>query len=308
MSSAMLAVSAVLVAFEFQNVVSWWRGRTIAPGDEMSSDFTIVVPLFGHPRYFARRASLVEYCGNVLVALEVGSPLMASFADELEQEGWRVERLRLDNPNPAALVKAALPAARTDALRLIMERHSLSTPGEDIETGRVALALRMRVRHLDIVVETDAPDTWRALVRQRRLWWAGAFRHWWINFDRNLLHLPVITTYSLAVVWASIYFRWWTLIDVRALPRTLPLMFAAYVFVTVVSNLQVPSPWMLAFPFYSLLQILVMPALGAVQYVMLSRRRGALGRYGFGYRRRSEVLSLPAAVLERRLGPARTAA
>jgi cellulose synthase/poly-beta-1,6-N-acetylglucosamine synthase-like glycosyltransferase len=379
----MLAVSAVLVAFEFQNVVSLWRGRTIVPGDEMSSDFTIVVPLFGHPRYFARRASLLEYRGNVLVALEDGSPLMASFADDLEQEGWRVERLRLEDPNPAALVKAALPAvtttyvlrldadttvrddlrravaaaradgadlcsikcavvnrvnivtklqtleyrmamlarhfrpwltsgacflARTDALRLIMERHSLWTPGEDIETGRVALALRMRVRHLDIVVETDAPDTWRALARQRRLWWAGAFRHWWINFDRNLLHMPVLTSYSLAVVWASVYFRWWTLIDVRSLPRTLPLVFAAYVFVTVVSNVQVLSPWMLVFPFYSMLQILVMPALGVVQYALLTRRRRKLGRYEFGYRRRSDVLPLHAAALERRLGPARTAA
>jgi hypothetical protein len=39
--------------------------------------------------------------------------------------------------------------------------------------------------------------------------------------------------------------------------------------------------------------------------LVLIRRRGALGRYGFGYRRRSEVLPLAAAALERRLGPAR---
>ena len=39
-----------------------------------------------------------------------------------------------------------------------MAHHSLWTPGEDIETGRTALALRMRIHHLDIVVETDAPD------------------------------------------------------------------------------------------------------------------------------------------------------
>src|SRR6266508_1656811 len=30
-------------------------GRTICPGDELSNDFTIVVPLFGHPRYFEGR-------------------------------------------------------------------------------------------------------------------------------------------------------------------------------------------------------------------------------------------------------------
>jgi cellulose synthase/poly-beta-1,6-N-acetylglucosamine synthase-like glycosyltransferase len=76
-----------------------------------------------------------------------------------------------------------------------MARHCSWTPGDDIETGRTALALRMRVRHLDMVVHTDAPESWRALFRQRRLWWAGAFRHWWINVDRNLLHLPVLTSY-----------------------------------------------------------------------------------------------------------------
>jgi len=43
----------------------------------------------------------------------------------------------------------------------------------------------MRIRHLDMLVHTEAPDTWAALVRQRRLWWAGTFRHWWINLDRN---------------------------------------------------------------------------------------------------------------------------
>src|SRR6185437_1909982 len=58
------------------------------------------------------------------------------------------------------LTSGACFLGRTDALIRIMNLHSLWTPGEDIETGRTALALRMRIRHLDIVVETDAPDTW----------------------------------------------------------------------------------------------------------------------------------------------------
>src|SRR4051795_3965027 len=37
------------------------------------ADFTIVVPLFGHSRYFARRHELVRYRDNVLVALEVSA-------------------------------------------------------------------------------------------------------------------------------------------------------------------------------------------------------------------------------------------
>jgi hypothetical protein len=356
-----LILAVVLVAFDFQNMLSWWGGRTISPGEDASDDFTIIVPLFGHPRYFDRRAELLRYQPNVLVALEVSAPVMALFADQLEAEGWRVNRLHLEDPNPAELVKAALPAvtstyalrldpdtsvgddiaravaaadaaavdicsikcavanptnvvtklqaleyrmamlgrhfrpwltsgacflARTDSLRTIFDHHSLWTPGEDIETGRTALALRMRIRHLDIVVETDAPDTWLALARQRRLWWAGTFRHQWINVDRNLLHLPVLTSYYLIVVWVSLYFKWWTMIDPRNLIATLPLVIVAYVIVTGISNLQVLTPWMLVFPFYSLVQVLIMPPVGALYYFVLAKRRRRLGRYGFGYRRR----------------------
>src|SRR3954454_18808137 len=360
----MLVVAAALVAFDFQNLLSWWGGRTIKPATEASYDFTIVVPLFGHPRYFDRRSDLLGYQGNVLVALEVSAPVMADFAYQLEREGWRVERLVLQDPNPAELLKAALPAvtttytfrldadtsvgedvahavaavrasgadlcsikcgvanrtnivtkfqyleyqmamlarhfrpwltsgacfvARTESLREILDQHSMWTPGEDIETGRTALALRMRVRHLDMVVYTEAPDTWEALVRQRRLWWAGTFRHWWINLDRNLLHLPVLTTYYLVAIWASLYFKWWTMLHPAAVVSSLPVVYAAYLFVTATSNLQVLSPWMIVFPFYALAQVLVMPLLGVVKYVELARRRKRLGRYRFGYRR-NEVL------------------
>jgi hypothetical protein len=70
---------------------------------------------------------------------------------------------------------------------------------------------------------------------------------------------------------------------------SLPYLYGAYLFVTVTSNLQVASPWMVVFPFYALVQVLVMPVFGAVTYFELARRRRRAGRYEFGYRRR-EVL------------------
>jgi len=370
----MLILAIGLVAFDFQNLLSWWGGRTITPGEESSTDFTIIVPLFGHPRYFDRRAELLRYQPNVLVALEVSTPLMAAFAQQLENEGWRVNRIVMESPNPALLIRACLPAVtttytlrldadtsvgddiaqavaaveaagadlcsikcavanrtnavtkfqaleyrmamlarhfrpwltsgacflgRTDALIRIMNLHSMWTPGEDIETGRTALALRMRIRHLDIVVETDAPDTWAALIRQRRLWWAGTFRHWWINMDRNLLQLPVLTAYYLAAIWVSLYFKWWTLISLHELVYTMPLVIVSYVVVTAISNVQVLSPWMLVFPFYSLAQVLVMPPIGAAYYFVVAWRRRRLGRYGFGFRR----LRIAPVELETRLAP-----
>jgi cellulose synthase/poly-beta-1,6-N-acetylglucosamine synthase-like glycosyltransferase len=362
-SYLLLAFAIFLIAFDFQNLLSWWGGRTIKPGRARSEDFTIVVPVFGHPRYW-HSEQLLRHRRNVLVAMETSPPLMAELADQLEADGWNVERLTVEDPDPSRLVAAALPAvttkyvfrldsdttlgddaaeavaaadsvgadlcsikcavanrtnvvtrlqaleyrmamlclhfrpwltsgacylARTEALRHIMEQHSKWTPGEDIETGRTALALRMRIRHLDIVVHTDAPDSWRALVRQRRLWWAGAFRHWWINVDRNVIQLPVLTSYYVIAIWVSWYLKWWTMLSPATVISTLPRVYVAYLFVTVVSNLRVLSPWMILFPFYSLAQVIVMPPLGVLKYFQVAKRRRRLGRYRFGYRRR-EVL------------------
>jgi hypothetical protein len=367
-SPLLIIVSIVLVAFDFQNLLAWWHGKLVQPGEQVCWDFTIVVPLFGDPKYFAGRDAVERYRENILVALEVTPPRMMEFAAELEAEGWHVCRLHVDRPNPASLVRAALNSVtttwtvrldadtsigngiervvaaaaaadadlcsvkveaesprtvsaklqaleyrmamlsrhyrpwmtsgacfvgKTESLRLIFERHSLWTPGEDIETGRAAHALKMRIRHADYVVYTDVPDTWRALFRQRRLWWAGTFRHTFVNVDRNLLHLPVITGYMLVAVYATIHFKWWGMIDWHALPRELPIVFAVYAVVTLVSNLQVASPWMLVFPLYALAQSMILPVLGAMKFVQLARQKRSIGRYRFRYRR-----GIPADVLE----------
>jgi hypothetical protein len=361
----LIAVSIVLVAFDFQNLLSWWHGKLVSPGARSTYDFTVVVPLFGHPRYFAGRAAIIPYRENVLVALEVTPPLMQAFADELEAEGWRVRRIQMDAPNPAELMKEALSSVtttyalrldadtslgeglervvaavadsevdlcsvkveaelprtaaaklqaleyriamlsrhyrpwltsgacfigKTKSLKVIFAHHSLWTPGEDIETGRTAYALKLKIRHADFVVRTEVPDTWRALFKQRRLWWAGSFRHTFVNADRNLLHLPLLTCYTLLAVFASFAFKWWNLIDWRALPVEVPLVLSVYAFVTFVSNIQVRSRWMLVFPIYALIQSLVMPLLGACTYVVLARRHGRLGRYHFRYRRGPQPL------------------
>jgi hypothetical protein len=357
----MIVVSTILVAFDFQNLLAWWHGKLVSPGVEESTDFTIVVPLFGHPRYFDGRAAIARYQANVLVALEVTPPRMQEFALELEAEGWKVCRIELpDDPNPAGLMKRALAdvtttyalrldadtyigaglermiaavaangadlcstkveahaahttaaklqaleyrmamlsrhfrpwltsgacfIGKTDSLRLIFDQHSLWTPGEDIETGRTALALTLKIQHADFVVTTDVPQTWPALIKQRRLWWAGTFRHWFVNADRNLLHLPVVTGYTLLAVFASVYFKWWSMINFRLLPFELPLVLATYVIVTFLTNLQVRSRWMLVFPIYALAQSMVLPILGAIHYVVLARTKKRIGRYQFGYRR-----------------------
>ena len=186
------------------------------------------------------------------------------------------------------LTSGACFAARTEALALILEHHSLWFPGEDIETGRIAHALKLRVRHLDMTVETDAPASWRSLLAQRRTWWAGSFRHSIINFDRNAVHLPVWTFYYVLLVWVGVAFKWDTLLEhlhPLALLQTLAWLFVVYAFVTVIANWQVRSWRMLFFPPYALLQAVLMPTIGSVYYWRLAHKQGYLGRYRFGYRR-----------------------
>ena len=91
-SYPLLAFAIFLVAFEFQNLLSWGGRRTIKPGLEKSQDFTIVVPVFGHPRYFEGER-LLRYRHRVLVAMEISAPLMAGFADELVAFDPRAEQL-----------------------------------------------------------------------------------------------------------------------------------------------------------------------------------------------------------------------
>jgi cellulose synthase/poly-beta-1,6-N-acetylglucosamine synthase-like glycosyltransferase len=356
MPSLAFLLGLVVLAFEFQNLVSWWSGWVLRPIERPFHDFTIVVPLFGDPRYFEERRSLERYRERVLVAVEVTPPAMRLFADRLESEGWGVSRVQMADPNPARLLAAALEdvtttyvlrldadtsvgddipgavaavaadgadlasikvdvleprgmaarlqrleyriamltrhyrpwltsgacfIARTSSLRRIFSHHSKWTPGEDIETGRAAVALRMRVRHADISVQTQVPERWRELFRQRRLWWAGSFRHGVVNLDRNVVQMPLMTTYWTLMIWLSVALEPWHVLQLGATVSMIPLLYVSYLIVTVVPNLRVLSPWMLVFPLYAFVQSLVMPLVGAIHYWVLARRKGTLGRYRF---------------------------
>jgi hypothetical protein len=386
MEFAILAV-CLLIAADLQNVLSWWRGWTIsaswlAPVAERSTDFTIIVPVYGHPRYFSERARLARYKKHVLVSLGIGGPHegdLLAFARELEEEGWHVHRVRATRPTPPELLLSALESgsvtttyvvrmdadtypledlgkyiyrmdaaeadvcsvkveivrpqrvverlqaleyrmamlarhvrpwltsgacfvARRDALTTILRHHSLWFPGEDIETGRIGHALGMRVRHLDFRVATDAPATWRELYRQRRLWWAGGFRHIVVNADKNAWHMPGWTVYYLGLVTAGVIWKAGHLVQASAGPslaRTFIVLFLLYVFVTVAANWQVRSLWMAVYPPYAFAQALAMPTIGAASFFALAIRQRTLGRYRFGYRRWSQSRARPVVQLHR---------
>ena len=136
MHLAMVLLAGMLLAFDFQNILSWWRVRVLAPATGDSLDFTIIVPVYGHPRYFAGRGDLVPYQANVLVALETSTSLMADFADELEGEGWTVGRYQIAPPNPARLVKAGLEEVTT-TIALRLDADTWIGPGLEAQIGAV---------------------------------------------------------------------------------------------------------------------------------------------------------------------------
>jgi hypothetical protein len=46
-----LLLLGILVSLDMQNLASRW-GRVLRLGDETSADYTLVVPIFGDPKYF----------------------------------------------------------------------------------------------------------------------------------------------------------------------------------------------------------------------------------------------------------------
>jgi hypothetical protein len=107
------------------------------------------------------------------------------------------------------------------------------------------------------------------------------------------VHRPVRALYATIGIWSCFYWKWWAMIDWNSLPSTLAVLWLFYVLVTLVANFQVRSRWMLLMPFYSLVQGMLLPLLGAVCYFGLVRKRGSFGRYRFGYARREPPAAVP---------------
>lgn len=363
--SMVLILAIVALMFDVQNLLARWTRWRLKGVDRRSDDYTIVVPVYGHRRYFDERDHLRPFKERVLVTLDMNGVGMTDLADELEAEGWGVHRISVAVPGPPKLVLHALESGRVttryafrmdadtkpiddpgryvaqmedegveyasvrvhvmaprravekmqaieyrmamlsrhyrpwlssgacfggtvEALKKVLSLHSLWFPGEDLESGRIALALKLKVRHLALRVETEAPSTWAALVKQRRSWWAGGFRHSVINADKNLRHTPLWTLYYLGFVMVGIFLKTSGVVhptSAYSFARSFVLLFLFYVIVTAIANWQVRSWWMVLFPPYALVQALGMPTLGFYYWLRGASRQRHSGRYRFGYRR-----------------------
>jgi cellulose synthase/poly-beta-1,6-N-acetylglucosamine synthase-like glycosyltransferase len=361
-------VGWLLVLFlllDAQNLAARWRCWVLEVDEQSSDDYTIVVPVYGDPRYFENAEYLWPIRDRALVAVVVDSPKMVCFAEGLVAAGWRVQPVYLEeNVGPDTIVKEVLAAgavttkwivrmdadtyahddmgrviaaaergkadmcsvkcqvanprntcerlqeveyamamltrhfrpwmtsgaciiATTHAYRAALELHSLNfgTCGGDIETGRIAHHLGMRIRHVDFDVYTKVPATWRSLFRQRQIWWAAGFRSGILNLD-TAVRMPLFALYFTGLVWLGLYARNQAVLSL-ATARYLPVLFIIYTAICVASNWQVRSRWMILYPYYSLAQVVMMPVAGMVWCLTYMAKNRASGRFKFGFRRGS---------------------
>lgn len=163
------------------------------------------------------------------------------------------------------LVSGACHAGRTEAMRDVMNRHSLFFQGNDIELGVIAKTIGYRVGHVPFEVLTSAPNTLQSWWRQRLAWTGGEFRLFVTNVRFVIWH-PFFWFYGTVVAIGAFPWRW-----AAVMHPGLPLAGAAAIYYALVVWLHWRSRdrWMLLMPFYTLFSSLVLTPIGGWSYLRM---------------------------------------
>lgn len=173
------------------------------------------------------------------------------------------------------LTSGACVIGRTRALHAIMYHHSLFFSGGDIEIGKLAKLLKYSVGHIPFVLYTDVPETLRAWFKQRVAWCGGDFRHAVINSHRYSWRHPFYFLYSTVIVHVLMPLRWYELL---VHPRVLLTVIPVYWLLTLATNWGRLQPQFTLYPFYSLVQVMIVVPLGMCMYVRMVVRSRNVGR------------------------------
>ena len=134
-----LLLLGILVSLDMQNLASRW-GRVLRLGDETSTDYTLVVPIFGDPKYFRNGDYLRRFRDQTLLAVNVDGPKMERFVKELREAGWRVHASRLTGRvSCPEIVLDALGSVETEyVIRIDGDTISYEDPGRAVAAARTA--------------------------------------------------------------------------------------------------------------------------------------------------------------------------
>ncbi len=165
------------------------------------------------------------------------------------------------------LTSGAGVVAKTEAIKTIMKHHSLFFSGGDIEIGKLAGLLKYKVGHLHFAFYTDVPPTFKTWFKQRMAWFGGGFRHAIINAHSYTWKHPWFYFYTTILVYGSTPLRWYEIIK---FPQVLPLIIVLYWILVYLFHWKDRDWYLLLFPFYSLIQVMIILPLGILTYFRMS--------------------------------------
>ncbi|MEU8232243.1 glycosyltransferase family 2 protein [Actinoplanes sp. NPDC048967] len=167
------------------------------------------------------------------------------------------------------LVSGACHAARTTALRDVMNNHSLFFQGNDVETGILADAMGFQIGHVPFEVPTKVPNTLKDWWRQHVAWAGGEFRLFVVNAGVGLRH-PFFWCYGLIITLAMLPLR------LLALGQghfgTVGALVALYIGLGFYLHWSHRDYALLLMPLYAAFISVVLVPLGAVSYIQMARR------------------------------------
>lgn len=164
------------------------------------------------------------------------------------------------------LVSGACHAAETAALSEVMSRHSLFFQGNDVETGVLADAMRLRVGHVPFEVPTVVPDRLWPWWRQRLAWAGGEFRLFFVNIAIGRFH-PFLWLYGLVIGMLALPLRWDALITPGYVLISVVVL---YLLLNFYVHGEHRDRWLLLMPLYSAVLSLVITPLGVVSYLQMA--------------------------------------
>ncbi len=172
------------------------------------------------------------------------------------------------------LTSGAGVVARTAAIKEIMKHHSLFFSGGDIEIGKLAGMLKYNVGHLHFEFYTDVPSTFKPWFKQRMAWFGGGFRHAIINFHSYTWRHLMFYFYTTILVYGATPLRWYEFI---AHIQILPLVICIYWVLVFIFHWKNRAWFFFLFPFYALLQVMIILPLGVYTYFKMALHSDNVG-------------------------------
>lgn len=173
------------------------------------------------------------------------------------------------------LTSGACNMATIKTYKKIFSLHSQFFAGGDIEIGKIASVMGLRVGHIDFTFLTEVPNSISEWYKQRIIWFAGGIRHHVVNIGSFGWFHFFMLFYNSAIVYLLFPLRW---IEFLNFPATILLMLGISWFYTFA--LITGSSWRkeyLLLPFYSLFQTMLVIPRGLIEYCRIAWRQRSLG-------------------------------